>query len=104
MDEYITRNNAISAVCFGCNQQFSDEPCEPSECSIRQSIMALPTADVAEVVRCKDCKFWTPMDDGISWQNKGRTDGECQFLWQLHHAERHLTEKDHFCGYGERKE
>ena len=46
MDEYITRNNAISAVCFGCNQQFSNEPCEPSECTIRQSIMALPTADV----------------------------------------------------------
>ena len=47
MDEYITRNNAISAACFGCNQQFSDEPCEPSECTIRQSIMVLPTADVA---------------------------------------------------------
>ena len=47
MDEYITRNNAISAACFGCNQQFSDKPCEPSECTIRQSIMALPTADVA---------------------------------------------------------
>lgn len=47
MDKYITRNNAISAVCFGCNQQFSNEPCEPSECTIRQSIMALPTADVA---------------------------------------------------------
>ena len=46
MDEYITRNNVISAVCFGCNQEFSDEPCEPSECAIRQSIMALPTADV----------------------------------------------------------
>lgn len=47
MDEYITRNNAISAVCLGCNQQFSDEPCEPSDCTIRRSIMALPTADVA---------------------------------------------------------
>lgn len=46
MDEYITRNNAISAVCLGCNQQFSDEPCEPSDCTIRRSIMALPTADV----------------------------------------------------------
>ena len=46
MDEYITRNNVILAVCFGCNQEFSDEPCEPSECAIRQSIMALPTADV----------------------------------------------------------
>lgn len=46
MDEYITRNNAISAVCFGCNQEFSDEPCEPDACAIRQSIMTLPTADV----------------------------------------------------------
>lgn len=47
MDEYITRNNAIAAVCLGCNQQFSDEPCEPSDCTIRRSIMALPAADVA---------------------------------------------------------
>ena len=46
MDEYITRNNAISAVCFGCNQEFSDEPCEPDACAIRKSIMTLPTADV----------------------------------------------------------
>ena len=48
-DEYITRNNAISAVCFGCNKQFSNEPCEPSECTIRQSIMALPLANVVEI-------------------------------------------------------
>lgn len=58
MAEYIKREDAISAVCFGCNQQFSDEPCEPSDCSIRQAIMATPTADAVEVVRCKDCKYW----------------------------------------------
>lgn len=60
MDEYISKNNAISAVCFGCNQQFSNEPCEPSDCTIRQSIMALPTADVApksEVVRKICCEI-----------------------------------------------
>ena len=57
MAEYITRNNAISAACFGCNQEFSDEPCEPDTCAIRQAIMALPTADVVEVVRCKDCVY-----------------------------------------------
>lgn len=57
MEEYITRNNAISAVCFGCNQEFSDEPCEPDACAIRQSIEALPTADVvpkSEVEALKD--------------------------------------------------
>lgn len=64
----------------------------------------MKTLDVAEVVRCKDCKFWTPMDNGISWQNKGRTDGECEVLWKTHCAERHLTQQDHFCSYGERKE
>ena len=46
MDEYIKRNNVISAVCFGCNQEFSDAPCEPDACAIRQSIMTLHTADV----------------------------------------------------------
>ena len=60
--------------------------------------------DLVEVVRCKDCKFWTPMDNGISWNNKGRTDGECEMLWKQHCAERHLTQQDHFCGYGEIKE
>ena len=58
----------------------------------------------AEVVRCKDCKFWTPMDNGISWNNKGRTDGECEMLWKQHCAERHLTQQDNFCSYGERKD
>ena len=53
MIEYITRNNAISAVCFGCNQEFSDEPCEPDACAIRQSIMALPISDVVEVETIK---------------------------------------------------
>lgn len=65
MDEYITRNNAISAVCFGCNQQFSDEPCEPSDCTIRQSIMALPTADVVpreEVAREIFEMIWAIVD------------------------------------------
>ena len=60
--------------------------------------------DIVEVVRCKDCKFWTPMDNGISWQNEGRTDGECEMLWKQHCAERHLTQQDHFCGYGKTKE
>lgn len=46
MDEYITRNNAISTACLGCNQEFSDEPCEPDACAIIQAIMALPLADV----------------------------------------------------------
>ena len=61
-------------------------------------------ADVVEVVRCKDCRWWKPMDNGFSWNNEGRTDGACQVLYSNHHAEMALTEREHFCSYGERKE
>lgn len=60
--------------------------------------------DVVEVVRCKDCKWWTPMDTEFGWHNEGRTDGECQMLYSNHYAERALTEREHFCSYGERKD
>lgn len=49
MSRYIDADKVISAVCFGCNQQFSNEPCEPPDCSIRQAINSIPTADVVEV-------------------------------------------------------
>lgn len=110
MAEYIEREAVLKIIDDNCPQDKGGYNTEEEIgagvacCYIRKAVENIPTDDVAEVVRCKDCKFWTPMDNGISWQNEGRTDGECQFLWQRHHAERHLTEKDHFCGYGERKE
>lgn len=50
----------------------------------------LPTADVEEVVRCKDCRLATPdiMIDG--WYHCDNND-------MIHRP-------DHFCSYGERKE
>ncbi len=56
MDEYIKRKDAISAICFGCNQEFSDEPCEPKECYIRQAISNTPTADVVPKSEVKALK------------------------------------------------
>ena len=53
-----------------------------------------PTADVVEVVRCKDCK----------WQDKG--ENECE-SWNLcrHNVIEHFAIYDeHFCGWGERRE
>ena len=55
-------------------------------------IANLPTADVAEVVRCKDCISWT--------RNGGRADspnGDCFCHYKTTNAE-------DFCSYGERKE
>jgi hypothetical protein len=85
MDEYIKREDVISAMCFGCNQQFSDEPCEPNECALRQAIKAVSTADVVEVVRCKDCRHKNPNCNKCLRDN----------LWH---------DSDDFCSYGERKE
>ena len=58
--------------------------------------------DAVEVVKCKDCKYWEPMNKG-SWMNRNRTDGGCRALMEFRLAERYMTEKDHFCGLGERR-
>ena len=47
-----------------------------------------PTADVVEVVRCKDCKHWIYWSDSKTCSCK------------IHHI---CTMKDDFCSYGERR-
>lgn len=59
----------------------------------QDKIKALPTADVVEVVRCKDCKYYK--------QNPYSPDEDmmcmCWCDWLP-------TDPDDFCSYGERKE
>ena len=50
--------------------------------------VTLPTADVVEVVRCKDCVYSEICTDGLLWYNKIEA----------------LTHEKDFCSYGERKE
>ncbi len=52
-------------------------------------IMNLPTADVAEVVRCRDCVF--------NQRERGNGMIDC-------YKSIRLVAPDHFCGYGKRKE
>ena len=56
----------------------------------RQAIKDCPSADVVEVVRCKDCKYW-----------KSNTDF-CEFWSALNVAQR--TCKNDYYSYGERKD
>ena len=49
-----------------------------------------PTVDAAEVVRCKDCKYWQDNNDGYPHE-------ECR--WG--HGE--TPDANDFCSYGERK-
>ena len=54
----------------------------------RSIIDATPTADVVEVVRCKDCKRFLKMETSPSY------DGKC-----LGYG--YLVEAKHYCSYGE---
>ena len=71
MKEYITKNRARQFVCGHCNEICSEEPCEPKDCDWMAFIDKAPAADVVEVVRCRECLRYTPVDDNI---------GECVFL------------------------
>lgn len=52
-------------------------------------------ADVAEVVRCKDCKKWTTVHTCKEFTaSRSPMSGKITFM----------TEADDFCSYGERKE
>ena len=89
MAEYIERKRAIAVACKGCNKEFSNEPCEPSECYIQQGLFNIAAADVVEVVRCKECKHRYTASSGVIF------------------CTQHLTmsaNDDDFCSYGERRE
>lgn len=48
-------------------------------------IKEMPTADVVEVVRCKDCKWWRPFNDRMGHCGRGE-----------------MRHKDFYCQSGER--
>lgn len=77
MSEYIKREAALMKLMQdGCSAKNL------------QSISDMPAADVAPVVRCKDCKYH--YDCGVHFCNRLRMD--CP------------DDSDFFCSYGERKD
>lgn len=57
MDDYIKRDDAIENID---ELYFSDKD---DHDRTREAIKRLSAADVVEVVRCKDCKWWGYLDD-----------------------------------------
>lgn len=86
MGEYITKEAAINAVENAPIELFKSEWEE-----IEEAINAAPTADVAPVVRCKNCKYLanaTVNDNGF-------------LICDISDME--ITPDD-YCSYGERKD
>ena len=82
MDEYIKREAVIEAIMS-----------EPPDAHYPQwyvdKIKSIPAADVAPVVRCKDCRW------------RGRED--CAMFYRCDCGEQHTWETDNdFCSYGEK--
>lgn len=83
MKEYIDRNALLKDIC-------GDDPSHMEDYYFN-AIANAPTADVVEVVRCKDCKYWVYEDDlGMFCSHWGSTLAE--------------SKAEDFCSYGERKE
>ena len=78
-------------MCFKCNDEYSDEPCEPSDCGFRNAIGDAPTVDAVEVVRCKDCRYRIFDNVTQEW-----------FCNSVHSGFVYAKCND-FCSYGERK-
>ena len=57
---------------------------------------AVPAADVAPVVRCKDCK-WFADNNGGEWYG-------CWLFNGIFHGQSDIPTSDDFCSYGERKD
>ena len=67
-------------------------------------INSQPAADVAEVVRCKDCKYWNNAEVDYKGASIKTYAGNCQCSrWDNEYYWYATTEND-FCSYGERKE
>ena len=68
-------------------------------------IDSFPAADVAEVVRCRECKYWSDEDDELQ-RSDGVLFARCKvhnYLIDGRHTGWCPSEND-FCSYGERKE
>ena len=92
MTDYIRRTDAVKiAEKYGlANGSVLGRHTGLADC-IARDISGLPAADVAEVVRCKDCRW-----RGIE---------ECATFYRCECGEQHTWETDNdFCSYGERRE
>ena len=94
MAEYIDREALFEevkslSVFLGGDNVFN----KTSKESVLEMIDKQPTADVVEVVRCKDCRYCTPYEAA-----NGLIFGKCDIA---HHSGFML---DDYCSYGERKE
>ena len=88
MDDLISRQAAIDALDKEYRYGADIDRCGLS--TALDEIEDIPAADVAPVVRCRDCKHW----------DNGNHSFECPWDYRRHGS----SDEDDFCSYGERRE
>ena len=91
MTEYITKEQAQVAVSRSL--QFNGIECP----DVYREIDAIPPADVVEVVRCKDCWYYSPLACKPSI-------GDCRYWLYEERIDSLPVYEDDYCSYGERKD
>ena len=103
MAEYIEKHKAVNLLTYLENEFQQFKPFKGFEhamyrklCETEIAIGKLPAADVAPVVRCKDCK-WFADNNGGQWYG-------CQMFQVVWNTPEDAPKPDDFCSYGERRD
>ena len=94
MAEYIEREAAVRMAVEAATEIFDCHTTLPL-LKVANKLKTIPTADVVEVVRCKDCMWWYPRE-------YGSVIGRCENPYNGLATE--YIEEDEFCSCGKRKE
>lgn len=87
MPEYIERDEAVRKAISACIKIVGHGITQIDAVDIADEIDSIPTADVAEVVRCKDCRYWGGVIfgyvcrrfSGATLRNETRENDFCSF-------------------------
>lgn len=85
MSDYIEREDAYNRLT-----KYYHHTRDIQHESLRIALNGIPSADVAPVVRCKDCDYWNELDKGI---------GVCKRL-----VEAMWVDYTDFCSFAENKD
>ena len=106
MSDYIKREDAIRAI-----MEYIRDSCDGSDEFIDGLYGAdiiikedVPSADVAEIVRCEDCKYWLPHTQYGYDAHNGTYCNYCNAHMPDDDFEAETWDADDFCSYGERKD
>ena len=83
MSDYINREMAADCIVLECDDVTLEQA--------RQAIKDCPSADVVEVVRCKDCKYYD-----VNWDSCTR--------WTSDQFNQASVRNNDYCSFGERKD